>query len=112
MRGRFAEMYARGSAANSTPTRSIVRTAQRSVGFGTLVIRWGMNPATRVRSLINPKPRGFILTTVLGIVGALLASWLGQAVGWYQPGENAGFFGALIGAIIILLIWRQVARPR
>ena len=60
----------------------------------------------------DPKPRGFILTTVLGIVGALLATWLGQAIGWYQSGENAGFFGALIGAVIVLLIWRQLARPR
>ncbi len=60
----------------------------------------------------DPKPRGFILTTVLGIVGALLATWLGQAIGWYQSGENAGFFGALIGAVIVLLVWRQIARPR
>lgn len=60
----------------------------------------------------QPKPRGFILTTVLGIVGAVLASWLGQVVGLYHAGENAGFFGALIGSVIILLIWRQLARPR
>ena len=60
----------------------------------------------------GPNPRGFILTTVLGIVGALLATWLGQAIGWYQSGEAAGFFGAIIGAIIVLLIWRQLARPR
>ena len=60
----------------------------------------------------DPKPRGFILTTVLGIVGAVLATFLGQAIGWYQPGEAAGFIGAVIGAIIILLIWRQLARPK
>ncbi len=60
----------------------------------------------------NPKPRGFILTTVLGIVGALVATWLGQAIGWYQPGEAAGFIGAIVGAVIVLLIWRQLARPR
>ena len=60
----------------------------------------------------DPKPRGFILTTVLGIVGALLATWLGQAIGLYQAGESAGFFGALIGAVIILIAWRQLARPR
>jgi uncharacterized membrane protein YeaQ/YmgE (transglycosylase-associated protein family) len=39
----------------------------------------------------DPKPSGFILTTVLGIVGALLATWLGQAIGWYEPGQAAGF---------------------
>jgi uncharacterized membrane protein YeaQ/YmgE (transglycosylase-associated protein family) len=60
----------------------------------------------------DPKPRGFILTTVLGIVGALLATYLGQAIGWYQAGQAAGFFGAIVGAIIVLLIWRQLARPR
>ena len=60
----------------------------------------------------DPKPRGFILTTVLGIVGAVLATFLGQGIGLYEPGETAGFIGAIVGAIIILLIWRQLSRPR
>lgn len=60
----------------------------------------------------GPQPRGFILTTVLGIVGAVVATFLGQWVGLYQQGENAGFLGALIGAIIVLIAWRQLARPR
>jgi uncharacterized membrane protein YeaQ/YmgE (transglycosylase-associated protein family) len=60
----------------------------------------------------GPQPRGFILTTVLGIVGAVVATFLGQWIGLYQPGENAGFLGALIGAIIVLIAWRQLARPR
>jgi uncharacterized membrane protein YeaQ/YmgE (transglycosylase-associated protein family) len=60
----------------------------------------------------DPKPRGFILTTVLGIVGAVLATVLGQAIGLYEPGQTAGFIGAVVGAIIVLLIWRQLARPR
>jgi len=60
----------------------------------------------------DPKPRGFILTTVLGIVGAVLATLLGQAVGLYHSGETAGFIGAIVGAVIILLIWRQLVRPR
>jgi len=51
------------------------------------------------------------LTTVLGIVGALVATYLGQAVGWYKPGEEAGFIGAIVGAIIILVIWGFIA-PR
>jgi uncharacterized membrane protein YeaQ/YmgE (transglycosylase-associated protein family) len=54
--------------------------------------------------------RGFILTTVLGIVGALFATFLGQQIGWYHEGENAGFIGAVIGAILILLIWRATIR--
>ena len=57
------------------------------------------------------EPKGFILTTALGIVGALAATYLGQAVGWYQPGEEAGFIGAIVGAIIILVIWGFIA-PR
>lgn len=60
----------------------------------------------------EPKPRGFILTAVLGIVGAVVAQFLGQLIGLYQPGEPAGFLGAIIGSVIILLIWRQLARPR
>jgi len=60
----------------------------------------------------GPSPRGFILTTVLGIVGALVATFLGQAIHLYQPGEPAGFFGAIIGSIIVLLAWRQLARAR
>lgn len=58
------------------------------------------------------EPKGFILTTVLGIVGGVLGTWLGQVVGLYGPGDNAGFLGAIIGAIVILLIWRQVVRGR
>ena len=47
------------------------------------------------------EPSGFILTTILGIVGAFVASYLGQALGWYAPGEGAGLIGAVVGAIII-----------
>jgi uncharacterized membrane protein YeaQ/YmgE (transglycosylase-associated protein family) len=55
-------------------------------------------------------PSGFVLTTVLGIVGAALATWLGQQIGWYEFGQKAGFIGAVIGSIIVLLIWRIFAR--
>ena len=58
------------------------------------------------------EPSGFILTAVLGIVGAFLATYLGRALGWYAPGEGAGLIGATIGAIIILVIWGLVARRR
>ena len=80
--------------------------------LGAIVIGFIVGVIAKLITPGDPKPRGFILTTVLGIVGALLATWLGHQVGWYQPGENAGFFGALVGAIIVLLIWRQLARPR
>lgn len=56
------------------------------------------------------EPQGFILTTILGIVGAVVATYLGQAMGWYQPGEGAGLIGAVVGAIILLLVWGAVSR--
>jgi uncharacterized membrane protein YeaQ/YmgE (transglycosylase-associated protein family) len=58
------------------------------------------------------EPSGFILTTILGIVGAFVASWLGHALGWYQPGEGAGLIGAVVGAVIVLVIWGLVTKPR
>ncbi len=57
-------------------------------------------------------PGGFIITILLGIAGAMVATWLGQAIGWYQYGEPAGFIGAVVGAMIILVVYRMVARPR
>jgi uncharacterized membrane protein YeaQ/YmgE (transglycosylase-associated protein family) len=58
------------------------------------------------------EPSGFVLTTILGIVGAFVATWLGQALGWYRPGEGAGLVGAVVGAIVVLLIWAAVMRGR
>jgi uncharacterized membrane protein YeaQ/YmgE (transglycosylase-associated protein family) len=60
----------------------------------------------------NKEPRGFILTTVLGIVGAFVATYLGQALHWYQPGEGAGLVGAIVGAIIVLAVWGILTRRR
>jgi len=65
--------------------------------------------------LITPgdnEPAGFILTTILGIVGAFVATYLGQALGWYHAGEGAGLIGATVGAIIVLLIWGAIAGRR
>lgn len=58
------------------------------------------------------EPSGFILTTILGVVGAFVATYLGQALGWYRPGESAGFIGAVIGAVIVLTIWAMFNRRR
>jgi uncharacterized membrane protein YeaQ/YmgE (transglycosylase-associated protein family) len=68
-----------------------------------------------IAKLVTPgsnEPSGFILTTILGIVGAFVASWLGQALGWYAPGEGAGLVGAVVGAVIVLLIWGAVMARR
>jgi uncharacterized membrane protein YeaQ/YmgE (transglycosylase-associated protein family) len=51
------------------------------------------------------EPKGFILTAVLGIVGAFVATYLGQSVGWYRAGESAGFISSIIGAIILLFVY-------
>ena len=56
------------------------------------------------------EPSGFILTTILGIVGAVLATYIGQAIGWYQAGEGAGLIGAVVGALIVLVIWGMVSK--
>jgi len=58
------------------------------------------------------EPSGFIMTTILGVVGAFVASYLGQALGWYRPGEGAGLIGAVVGAIIVLVIYGMVAGRR
>lgn len=70
--------------------------------------------AGAVAKLLMPgrDPGGFIITMLLGVAGAFLATWLGQAVGWYQAGEGAGFIGAVVGAVIILLIYRIVIKRR
>ena len=51
------------------------------------------------------EPSGFIMTTILGIIGAFVATFLGQAIGWYGPNEGAGFIASIVGAIVILGIY-------
>jgi uncharacterized membrane protein YeaQ/YmgE (transglycosylase-associated protein family) len=66
-----------------------------------------------IAKFIHPgpnEPAGFILTTILGIVGAFVATFIGQALGWYQAGEGAGLIGAVVGAVIVLTIWSMIAR--
>ena len=66
-----------------------------------------------IAKLIHPgpnEPAGFVLTALLGIVGAFVATFLGQALGWYRAGEGAGLIGAVVGALIVLIIWGYFAR--
>lgn len=66
-----------------------------------------------IAKLITPgrnEPSGFILTTLLGIVGAFVATYLGQASGWYGPNEGAGIIAAIGGAAIVLVVWSAVSR--
>lgn len=57
-------------------------------------------------------PGGIIVTILLGIVGAVLGGYIGQALHLYQPGEPAGFVGAILGAILVLFIYRMATRNR
>jgi uncharacterized membrane protein YeaQ/YmgE (transglycosylase-associated protein family) len=68
------------------------------IGFIAGVIAKFLHPGSN-------EPSGFILTTLLGIAGAFLATYVGQALGWYQAGESAGLIGAVVGAIVVLVIW-------
>lgn len=60
----------------------------------------------------NNEPSGFILTTILGIVGAFAATFIGQALGWYGPNQGAGLIGAVVGAILVLAVYGMVAGRR
>ena len=73
------------------------------IGFVAGVIAKFLTPGTN-------EPSGFILTTILGIVGAFVASYLGEKLGFYAPGEGAGLIGAVVGAVIVLVVWGMVAK--
>jgi uncharacterized membrane protein YeaQ/YmgE (transglycosylase-associated protein family) len=66
-----------------------------------------------IAKLVMPgrDPGGIFVTMLIGIVGAVLGGFLGRAIGWYQPGEPAGFIVATLGAIILLFIYRKAFRP-
>ena len=79
--------------------------------IGTIIIGF---LAGVVAKLLTPgrDPGGFIVTTLLGIAGAFVATYLGQAIGWYRAGEGAGFVGAVIGAIIVLAVYHMTTNRR
>jgi len=57
-------------------------------------------------------PGGCIITMLIGIAGSLIATYLGQAIGWYRAGQGAGFVGALVGAMLLLLVYRLVLKNK
>jgi len=68
-----------------------------------------------IAKLVTPgenEPQGFILTTILGIIGAFVATYLGQAIGWYTEDQGAGLIGATVGAVLILLVWGFIERRK
>jgi uncharacterized membrane protein YeaQ/YmgE (transglycosylase-associated protein family) len=65
-----------------------------------------------IARLVSPSPnnpQGFILTSILGIVGAFIATYIGQALHIYRAGENAGLIGAVIGAVVVLFVWHLIS---
>ena len=70
--------------------------------------------AGAIAKLLMPgrDPGGCIITILLGVVGAFGAGWLGRQLGWYETGEGAGFLAAIVGAFLILLVYRLVAGRR
>jgi uncharacterized membrane protein YeaQ/YmgE (transglycosylase-associated protein family) len=54
------------------------------------------------------EPKGFILTIALGVVGAFLATFIGQTIGWYRADQGAGFVAATLGALVVLFIWNRL----
>jgi uncharacterized membrane protein YeaQ/YmgE (transglycosylase-associated protein family) len=73
------------------------------IGFVAGIIAKFLHPGSN-------EPAGFILTTALGIAGAFVATYLGQALGWYRADEGAGLIGAVVGAVIVLVVWGFFAR--
>jgi uncharacterized membrane protein YeaQ/YmgE (transglycosylase-associated protein family) len=68
--------------------------------------------AARLLSRGPNRPTGFLTTTALGIVGAFVATFAGQAVGWYRADQGAGFIGAIVGAVVVLFLWNRFAASR
>jgi uncharacterized membrane protein YeaQ/YmgE (transglycosylase-associated protein family) len=63
-----------------------------------------------VAKLLMPgkDPGGIWITMALGIAGSIIATWLGQAIGWYQAGQSAGFIMSVVGAVLLLVVYRQI----
>ena len=78
--------------------------------LGTIIIGFIAGVIAKFLTPGKNEPSGFILTTILGIVGAFVATFLGQFFGFYRPGEGAGFIGAIVGAVIILFVWGYFAK--
>jgi uncharacterized membrane protein YeaQ/YmgE (transglycosylase-associated protein family) len=79
--------------------------------LGTLVI--GLVVGAIAKFLMpGPDPGGCVITILLGIAGAFVAGFLGQVIGWYEPGQPAGFIASVIGAMLLLLIYRLIRGRR
>jgi uncharacterized membrane protein YeaQ/YmgE (transglycosylase-associated protein family) len=78
----------------------------------TIVIGFVAGVVARLLSPGPNNPAGFILTAVLGIAGAFVATFIGQTIGWYRADQGAGFIGATVGAVIVLFVWNRLVDAR
>lgn len=75
------------------------------------IILIGLLAGALARFLVPGRdPGGFLVSIILGIAGALIATFLGRALGWYQAGESAGFIAATLGAILVLIVYRMIRK--
>lgn len=80
--------------------------------FSTLVIGFVIGIIARIWTHGKNNPKGFIVTALLGVIGSFAATFLGQFFGFYRPGESAGFFGSIVGAVFLLYVWNYFAKRR
>lgn len=76
--------------------------------IGTIIIGFIAGIIARFLAPGPNNPAGFILTTILGIAGAFVATWLGQLIGWYRPDQGAGLIASVVGAVIVLFVWHRL----
>jgi len=76
----------------------------------TILIGFGAGIIAKLLVSGDRQPSGFVLTALLGVMGAFVASWLGQGLNLYGPGEGAGLVGATLGAVIVLVVWGAFSR--
>jgi uncharacterized membrane protein YeaQ/YmgE (transglycosylase-associated protein family) len=106
----IAEVYA--GAAEQERSREEQMNLMADYGFVAWIIIGALAGVIAKAIVPGKEPGGCIVTILLGVAGALLAGFLGNALGWYSPGEGAGFLAAIVGAIIILFIWKLVTGRR
>jgi uncharacterized membrane protein YeaQ/YmgE (transglycosylase-associated protein family) len=94
------------------PAKTITAKDQNMSVLWTIIIGFIAGVIAKFIMPGDNEPAGFILTAILGIVGAFVATFLGQALGWYRPGEGAGLVGAVVGAVIVLVVYGMVAGRR
>ena len=78
--------------------------------IGTIIVGFIVGVIAKLFHPGSKEPTGFVLTTILGIVGAFVARFLGQGLGWYGPNDAPGWIASIIGAVIVLAIWSMIAR--